>query len=132
MADFKKVKDYLFELGYELQNEFPEQEMVVISDRRMGINNLIIDCEYPILVFEQFIFDIKEEKKHDAKMFLRLLQMNRDLIHGSFVINDEGSKVIYRDTLQLENLDLNEIKGSIDSLSIAMVEHIDELLEFAK
>ena len=132
MADFKKVKDYLFELGYELQNEFPEQEMVVISDRRMGINNLIIDCEYPILVFEQFIFDIKEEKKHDAKMFLRLLQMNRDLIHGSFVVNDEGTKVIYRDTLQLENLDLNEIKGSIDSLSIAMVEHIDELLEFAK
>ena len=65
MADFKKVKDYLFELGYELQNEFPEQEMVVISDKRMGINNLIIDCEYPILVFEQFIFDIKEEKKHD-------------------------------------------------------------------
>ena len=132
MADFKKVKDYLFELGYELQNEFPEQEMVVISDKRMGINNLIIDCEYPILVFEQFIFDIKEEKKQDAKMFLRLLQMNRDLIHGSFVVNDEGTKVIYRDTLQLENLDLNEIKGSIDSLSIAMVEHIDELLEFAK
>ena len=132
MADFKKVKDYLFELGYELKKEFPEQEMVVISDKRMGINNLIIDCEYPILVFEQFIFDIKEEKKQDAKMFLRLLQMNRDLIHGSFVVNDEGTKVIYRDTLQLENLDLNEIKGSIDSLSIAMVEHMDELLEFAK
>ncbi|MBQ7449945.1 YbjN domain-containing protein [bacterium] len=132
MADFQKVKDYLFELGYEIQNEFSEQEMVVISNKRMGINNLIIDCESPILVFEQFIFDIKEEKRQDANMYLKLLQMNRGLVHGAFVVNDDATKVIFRDTLQLENLDLNEIKGTIDSLSIAMVEYMDELIEFAK
>ena len=132
MADFKKVKEYLFELGYEIQNEFPEQEMVVITKKRMGICNLIIDCESPLLVFEQYLFSLNEEKRNNPKILLKLLQMNRGLVHGAFVIDEEGEKVIYRDTLQLENLDLNEIKGSIDSLSLAMVEYMDDLIEFAK
>ena len=132
MADFKKVKEYLFELGYEIQKESPEQEMIIISDKRMGINNLIIDCESPILVFEQYIFTLSEEKRKNPDILLRLLQMNRGLVHGAFVIDDAGEKVIYRDTLQLENLDLNEIKGTLDSLSLAMVEYMNELIEFAK
>lgn len=132
MADFQKVKNYLFELGYEIKVESPEQEMVVISDRRMGINNLIIDCESPILVFEQYIFTLSEEKRKNPDILLRLLQMNRGLVHGAFVVDDKGEKVIFRDTLQLENLDLNEIKGTLDSLSLAMVEYMNELIEFAK
>ena len=129
MADFGKVKEYLSELGYKITKE---NEIVVISDAQMGINNLIIDCEKPIIIFEQYIFEIKEHRKNDAKMMKRLLQMNRDLVHGAFVIDESGTQVLFRDTLQIENLDLNEIKGSIDSLSIAMVEFMDELLEFSK
>ena len=132
MADFQKVKDYLFELGYEIQNEYPEQEMVVISKKRMGINNLIIDCESPLLVFEQYIFTLSDAKRKNPDILLTLLQMNRGLVHGAFVVDDDGEKVIYRDTLQLENLDLNEIKGTLDSISLAMVEYMDELIEFAK
>ena len=130
MADFKKVKEYLYELGYTISKEDAENEIVVISDERMGINGLIIDCEEPIIVFEQFIFKIKD--RNNTKMLLRLLQMNRELVHGAFVVDEAGERVLFRDTLQLENLDLNEIKASIDSLSIAMVEFMDELLEFAK
>ena len=132
MADFKKVKEYLFELGYEIQNEFPEQEMVVITKKRMGICNRIIDGESPRLGFEQYLFSLNEEKRKNPEILLKLLQMNRGLVHGAFVVDEDGEKVIYRDTLQLENLDLNEIKGSIDSLSLAMVEYMDYLIEFAK
>ena len=130
MADFKKVKEYLFELGYTISKEDEENEIVVISDKSMGINELIIDCESPIIVFEQFIFKLKD--KNNSKILLRLLQMNRALVHGAFVIDETGERVLFRDTLQLENLALNEIKGSLDSLSIAMVEFMDEILEFAK
>ncbi len=132
MADFEKVKEYLTELGFELQREDKENEVVIISDRRIGVNKLVIDCEYPIVILEQFIFNLDDAKKQNAGMLLRLLQMNRGLIHGAFVIDEEARKVLYRDTLQLENLDLNEIKGSIDSLSIAMVEYMDELIGFSK
>lgn len=130
MANFEKVKQYLFELGYDISNQDEKNEIVIITDKKMGINNLIIDCEEPIIIFEQFIFNLKD--KNDSKVLLRLLQMNRALVHGAFVVDEEGSRVIFRDTLQLENLDLNEIKGSIDSLSIAMAEYADELIEFSK
>ncbi len=58
--------------------------------------------------------------------------MNRELVHGAFIL-DEGCKYVsYRDTLQLENLDLNELEASIQSLSLALAEYGSELLEYAK
>ena len=132
MADFKQVKDYLFQLGYSITREDTQNEIVVISDKKMGINELVIDCEYPIIVFEQFIFKLNDRSKQDPNILLRLLQMNRLLVHGAFVVDEDAKCVLFRDTLQLENLDLNEIKGSIDSLSIAMIEFMNELIEFSK
>ncbi len=130
MADFEKIKEYLGELGYKITGEDKDNETVIIEDKRMGINHLIIDCETPVLVLEQFIFELKNPD--DPKVLLKLLQMNRNLVHGAFVVDEEAKSVLFRDTLQIENLDLNELKGSIDSLSIAMVEYIDDILEFSK
>lgn len=128
--NFEKVKNYLAELGYKIQHEDEKEELVVITDLSRGINNLVIDCEDPILVFEQFIFELKDNK--DSRILLKLLQMNRELVHGAFVVDEAGNKVLFRDTLQLENLDLNELKASIDSLSLAMAEYSNELISFAK
>ena len=50
--------------------------------------------------------------------FKELLKKNRELVHGAFALDDSGKKVIFRDTLQLENLDMNELQGS-SSLFIA-------------
>ncbi len=130
MEHFEKVKNYLNELGFDCANEDPGDEIVIIENEDQGIKNLIIDCEDPILILEQFIFELKGEPS--AGTYKRLLQMNRDLVHGAFAIDDSGSKVIFRDTLQLENLDLNELEGSINALSVAMAENSDELIKFAR
>ena len=128
--NFDKVKNYLAELGYTIRHEDANEELIIISDHTQGINNLIIDCEDPILIFEQFIFDLKNP--NDAKVLLKLLQMNRNLVHGAFVVDEEGKKVLFRDTLQLENLDFNEIKGSINALSLAMAEYSNDIIDFAR
>ena len=130
MTDFEKVKQYLFELGFKIEDEDAADEIVTITDKSIGINKMVIDCKAPILILEQFMFELKNT--NNAHILLKLLQMNRELIHGAFVVDEEAKKVLYRDTLQLENLDLNEVKGSIDSLSITTVEYLDELLEFTK
>jgi hypothetical protein len=130
MSHFENVKNYILELGYSITSEDEKEELVVIDDESEGIKHLIIDCEDPILILEQHIFNTNG-KLSDATM-LRLLQMNRSLVHGAFAIDDAGEKVIFRDTLQLENLDLNELEGSIHALSLAMAEHGDELVKFAR
>ncbi len=130
MEHFEKVKNYLNELGFDCANEDPGDEIVIIENEDQGIKNLVVDCEDPILILEQFIFELKGEPSGNT--YKRLLQMNRDLVHGAFAIDDSGNKVIFRDTLQLENLDLNELEGSINALSVAMAENSDELIKFAR
>jgi hypothetical protein len=65
-------------------------------------------------------------------IFKSLLQKNRDIIHGAFVLEETGEKVIFRDTLQLENLDLNELEASLNSLGLLLSEYADKIIEFSK
>jgi len=126
---FEKVKNYLFELGFDIQSEDPEEGLVVITDEEQGISNLIIDCEEDILVFEQFIFKLKDP--NNSQVLKKLLQINRNIVHGALVM-DEEDRVIFRDTLQLENLDINEIEGSINSIGLMMAEHASDFINFSK
>ena len=73
-----------------------------------------------------------EVPKEPGDFYKRLLQMNRGLVHGAFVLDEEGKYVFFRDTLQLENLDRNELEGSIRALSLALAENGTELLQFSK
>ncbi len=125
---FETIKTYLQEMEMYIVSEDEAEHMVVVDDEDNGIKNLIIDCEDPILVLEQVILKVKPESH---QFFKRLLQMNRELVHGAFVLDESGEIVIFRDTLQLENLDRNELEGSIHSLSLALSEYSAELLENA-
>ena len=129
MADFEKVKDFLLDMGFVMSHEEPHEELVVIDDEDRGIKNLVIDCEAPILILEQVIMSMPGSSSDFCK---RLLQINRTLVHGAFVLNEEGTTLLFRDTLQLENLDRNELEGSIDALSLAMAEYGGELVSFAR
>ncbi|MCS7017490.1 MAG: YbjN domain-containing protein [Cytophagales bacterium] len=129
MTHFEKVKHYLQELGYDIAREDVIDQIYVINAPEDGIQNLVVDCNEPILVLEQYLFDIDSS---DAKVLKSLLQKNREIVHGAFVLDDTGKRLLFRDTLQLENLDLNEIEASINSLKLLMAEYADEMLEFAK
>lgn len=124
---FQLVKEYLYEMDIAIIEEDADEELVVVEDEENGIKNLIIDCEAPIVVLEQMILKVPTDPKD---LFKRLLQMNRNLVHGAFVLDDDAGTVIFRDTLQLENLDRNELEGSIHALSLALSEYGSELLKY--
>lgn len=126
---FQIVKDYLLELGYDITAEDAEEQLFIINDEEEGIRNLVVDCEDPILIIEQYILELKHI---DEKTLTRLLQKNREIVHGAFALDETGKKLLFRDTLQIENLDLNELEGSINSLKLLMAEYSEYLLEFAK
>ena len=103
------------------------QELFVIDDTDSGINKLIVDCEDPLLILEQVIMPVPASP---GDLFRRLLQMNRLLVHGAFVLDDDARTILFRDTLRLENLDANELEGSIEALSLALAENATELLGY--
>lgn len=125
---FEQVKAYLHDIGIAIIREDEAEELVIAEDEENGIKNLVIDCEYPILVLEQVIMKIQP---NSGDFFRRLLQINRELVHGAFALDETGEILIFRDTLQLENLDRNELEGSVHALSLALAEHSSELLKHA-
>ncbi len=126
---FEIVRNYLLELEYSIDQEDEYEGLFLVSNESSGIKNLVIICTNPILIIEQFLFEIRLES---VELFKNLLMKNRDIVHGAFVLDDEGKKVIFRDTLQLRSLDLNEIEASINSLSLLLGEYSDELIKYSK
>lgn len=126
---FEKVRDYLLDLNYTISHEDAEVGVFVVNKEEDGINNLVIGCSDPILILEQHIFDMPADSMGTYK---ELLMKNRDIVHGAFVLDENGKKVIFRDTLQLENLDRNELEGSINSLSLLLSEFSEEIISFSK
>ena len=128
-SHFEKVKKFLFDLGFDIQSEDAAEELVVISDEEKGVSNLIIDCEGELLLIEQYIFSLKDP--NNGEVLKRLLNINLNIVHGALGLDDEN-RVIFRDTLQLQNLAMNELESSINSLGLMMAEYAEEFIKFAK
>ncbi|MBI2503528.1 MAG: YbjN domain-containing protein [Candidatus Latescibacteria bacterium] len=128
-ATFDKVKGYILELGLRIYQEVPGEELLIVDDTERGIRKLIIDCEEEILVLEQLILRLAPQTP--TQTYKRLLQMNRSLVHGAFVLDESGERLLFRDTLALDNLDLNELESTLNALSLGLAENGAELLSFA-
>ncbi len=124
---FTLVKEFLSDMEISIVSEDEAEELVVVEDEENGIKNLVIDCEAPIVVIEQVIMKVPAKTE---TLYKRLLQLNRELVHGAFVVDETETYIIFRDTLQLENLDRNELEGSIHALTLALSEYGSELLEY--
>jgi hypothetical protein len=130
MSDnFSKVKNFILDLGYTITATIDEDQIVIINDETSGIRNCAIGCADPILIVEQYLMDIDSGT---TEVFKSLLKKNRDIIHGAFVLDETGKKVIFIDTLQILNLDKNELEGYLNSLSLLLSEYSTELIKFSK
>ena len=126
---FQLIKEYLTELNYVISKENETEGILVVQKESNGVRNLILGVAEPILILEQFIFKINNQSE---EVYKSLLQKNRDIIHGAFVLDDNGDKVIFRDTLQLSSLDINELEASLNSLGLLLSEYADNIIRFSK
>lgn len=126
---YLKVKDYLQDLDFIIVTENIKQGILVVSKEQEGIKNLILGVYTPILIIEQHLFNITT---NDKNVYKSLLKKNRDIVHGAFVLDESGEKVIFRDTLRLQNLDLDEFEGSINSLSLLLSEYAEQIINYSK
>lgn len=126
---FKKIESFISKLGYSVSYQNEQQGIFLIENESDGIKNLIIGVAPPILIMEQFIFELKHD---DKEIYKALLKKNRDIIHGAFVLDEYGKKVIFRYTLQIENLDINEFEGALNSLGLLLSEYYEQIIEFSK
>ncbi|HTE22923.1 YbjN domain-containing protein [Flavitalea sp.] len=123
------IQDFATSSGCRIVYKNEKDGILKIDNEEDGIHNLIIGIAPPILIMEHFLFSFK---KDNVGMFKQLLQKNRDMIHGAFVINEEGNKVLFRYTMQIDNIDLNEFDGAINSLGLLLSEYYQQIISFSK
>lgn len=126
---FKRIESFISELGYCVSYQSKKEGIFCIESEMDGIKNLIIGVAPPILIMEQFIFALRRDDKEILKS---LLKKNRDIIYGAFVLDEEGRKVIFRYTMQIENMDINEFEGALNSLGLLLSEYYEQIIEFSK
>ena len=125
---FDKVKDYLLELDFNILQEDEADGLFVVENEDSGMKNVVVIVSDPLVIVEQYLFTMPANA---GDIPTKLLTKNRDIIHGAFA-QDETGKVYFRNTHECENLDLNEIEATLNSLSLLLSEYSDQLIEFSK
>ncbi len=99
----------------------------LLQDESWGGAQIVVQHTDPLLVFRCKLFDLPEMPvEAEATLFRRMLQLNAtDMVQGAYAI--EGTAVVVVEVLQVENLDENEFMAAVDSLTMAIVEHHDDL-----
>jgi hypothetical protein len=121
MATREDIEHYLIQMGHP--HDTVADNMWVVRDEA----NVVISYEPPLVIFRSKLMDIP--KKNREAFFRLLLELNAsEMIHGAYGI--EGNSVALIDTLQSENLDLNEFRATMDALLLAITQDYQKLKSF--
>jgi len=92
-----------------------------------GAATVVIAHTPPVLVMRVKMFDAPAERREE--LFTKLLELNTsEMLHGAYGL--ENGSIVVVDSLQSENLDLNELEASLDSLAMAVHNHHELLSSF--
>ena len=117
-----KVRSYLVDLGLSFE-EIGEKTWL-INDEEKGLKNLIVMVSEPVVILRIKVMELPAERR--GELFERLLRLNaEDLLHGAYAL--EGDGVILVDTLELESMDLEELRASLEAIGLALVQHYKTL-----
>ncbi|RAK70552.1 YbjN domain-containing protein [Hymenobacter edaphi] len=126
---FAIIHQHLLTLGFDIRHADEPDGILVVDHPEQGIRNLVLGCGEPLLILEQYLLELPAPS---CEVYQRLLTKNRDIIHGAFALDESGRKVIFRDTLQLDTLQLSELEAVLNSLSLLLSEFSDELIGFSR
>ena len=107
--------------------EVGDNGMWLVRDRSLG-ENIAIKAAGSLLLLRVKVLDLREIVDR-APLYEALLRLNAsDLVHGAYGISEDA--VVLTCTLQMENLDYNELQAVLDDFSLALANHYEKLTKF--
>ncbi len=87
---------------------------------------VVISLSPPLVIFRASIGTVPEGDHARLKLYQTLLELNAaDLVHGAYGLEDD--EVILVDSLEIQDLDYSEFLASLESLSLAVTSHAQQL-----
>ena len=86
--------------------------------------DVFIDVEESAVVFLMDVMPVPQEapEKSLLDLYRKLLEINNEAPHGAFCIAD--GKILFKDTLEVENLDQNELEATILMMILTIYQNI--------
>ncbi|MBW8003464.1 MAG: YbjN domain-containing protein [Planctomycetes bacterium] len=113
-----KIESYMVDLS--LACEEVKENAWLINDEEKGLRNLMVMLSDPLVVIRVKVMDLPDGNRE--AFFEKLLRLNaEDLLHGAYAL--EGENVILIDTLELETMDFEEFRASLEAMGLALVQH---------
>lgn len=118
-----RIEGYILELGLPFEEVQPG--LWLIHDEIDYIDNIVVYHTAPVVTFR---VKLMEAPTDDVafQLYEKLLQLNASsMVAGAFGLEDEA--VVIVESLQGQSLDQNEFQAAIDSITLALREHYQDL-----
>jgi hypothetical protein len=121
MATRDEIEHYLIQTGHPFETIDPTTWVV------RDTANVVMSYTPPLVIFRA---KLMEAPQHHREAFFRLLlELNAtEMVHGAYGLEDDS--IVLIDTLQCENLDLNELQATLDALLLAIAQDYQRLKAF--
>jgi len=126
LKNAEKVLDMLNRIeGVSFEQVRGDVFKVTEYDTGMDLN-VVVDVEETTVINMVEICKVPEGTR--PYLFEMLLEANYKAVHGSFSITPDN-KIIIKDVLEIENLDINELESSIGNVLGLAAENIEVISE---
>lgn len=124
-----KTKEDIEALFIELELPFERLEdgLWVVVDESDHIDNLVVYTTGTVLNLRVKVVDLPSEPT--VPLLRALLELNAtDLVHGAYAI--ENDAIVLVESLEMENLDNNELQAVVEAFGIALTTHYARITAF--
>jgi hypothetical protein len=120
-----KIEQYLIDLMYTYREI--DENIWLVDDPENNLVGVAVMYDEPVVVFRVVLMDAPE--KNRLELFTKLLELNAsDILHGAYAL--ENNQIVLINTLDYETMDYGEFRSTLDSFSLALVQHYPVLSNF--
>jgi hypothetical protein len=117
-----------FLIRMDLDWEEVDEGMFLVQSPSGGV---VVHLSDPVLLLRLKVMDLPTDGADLTDLYRCLLELNAtDIVHGAYGI--EEGELILSDTLELENLDFEELQASVESLQYAASSHLNRIKTLAE
>ena len=88
--------------------------------------DIVVSFEPPVVVISVKVMAVPSDKKLEATLNRRLLELNAsDIVHGAYGI-EEGD-IVMAEALELSHLGYEEFLAAFESITVALASHLREI-----
>ncbi len=122
--------------AYLDRSKYPHREIEegtwVVSDVSGANEQIVLKVGGDVALFRVNVLELDSiDPKKLADLSRRCLELNAsDMVHGAYGI--AGGRLVLTAALRMENLDYNELVGTLDDFGVALSKHVPGFAVFRK